>query len=198
MHVGLFPRLGGHVVSVNLETRSILLRCFVRRLGTRHLHCFDHSGFIPMGAVEVGLGCVRTYVCCPGLDGTSWHIQRRKNSPIRMKVETLSVAASYLEIIDDLIEFFFVRDNILSVSSRGFSSRCASTGGSPTVPSRYWYLMYYHICLLSSRGSPPSYFSWRISHLVVHIFWVSSRNWELSIPIHDVPVWREQPCNTDS
>ena len=197
-YVGIFPILGGHSVSVKLMTWSRLLWCLVWRPGTSQLRHFDCVIFIPLGVVEVVLGCVKKYAWLIGLDGPGWHIQRRRTALILVSVETLSFVNSSLAILPDLIQFFFFGSDGLSVASRGCSIKCASSVGSPNITIRYLSLMSYHSCLLSLRGITPSAFSCRISHLVVHILWIGSIIWELSIPVHDVPLLWEQPCCLNS
>ena len=134
-HGGLFPILVLQQIYVNLVTQLSLLLCLVRKTGTKHLIHFDFSLFIPLGTVEVGLGCVGKYDCCPCLYDHGVPIQRRRTCLIRLIVESLSVVPSSLEIFSDMIQFFFVRSGILSVASRGCSIRCTYHVGSPIIPS---------------------------------------------------------------
>ena len=77
-HVSILLKLGGKVVSVELVAWLILMWCLFRRPRTRNLICFDHGGFIHIGMVNVGLGCVCTSICCLGLGGfglpVQWHM----------------------------------------------------------------------------------------------------------------------------
>ena len=96
-----------------------------------------HVEFIPLGTVAVGLGCVCAAFFWTGLAGFDWPTKRRRTILIRVRLEALYVVAFTQDIINDTIQFFFVRADILSVTSRVWSISYASPRGSPTITIRY-------------------------------------------------------------
>ena len=161
---------------------------YPRELGV-HV-CLAPPEYCPVGWVSLYFGWVLVYFHCPWVYGPGFPIRNCRNALIWVSIYAFYILASSLVIITDLRQLSLVSANSLSVASRVFYIRGASTWGRPTVTSRYCYLMSSRRCLISSRGSTPFAFAWSMSQIVVQVFGDSYRSWLLIRPVHSSGSWR--------
>ena len=150
--------------------KFVLVGCFgwvvvsPRELGI-HVFLYPPESCL-VGCLFLYLGWFLADVFCPELYGPCWPIWHHSTALIWVRVGALSVEASTLEILSNVIQFFFLSTDSLNGASRGCPIRFESPGGVINISRRYFSLMSSNICLISSWSGPSSVFSLIISHLV--------------------------------